>query len=88
MDAEALRTRLEADEAEALARLGSEQFLRALAGGDPRPGPLLDACTGADLAVVNAFESDELGTEDAVSRNEGTALDGLGNWADERHRLG
>jgi len=55
---------------------------------DGDPAPLLDVCAGADLAVVNAFESDELGTEDVVSRNERAALDGLENWADERHRLG
>lgn len=66
MDAEALRTRLEADEAEALARLGSQQFLRALAGGDPRPGPLLDAAAESEHAARETFSQwvdDESDTE-------------------------
>ncbi|MFC4406477.1 hypothetical protein [Haloarchaeobius iranensis] len=64
----------------------NDATIPAQAAGDP--APVLDACTGADLAVVNAFESEELGTGDAVSRNERAALDVLGDWAEERHRLG
>jgi hypothetical protein len=64
----------------------NDATIPAQADGDPTA--LLDACAGAELAVLNAFESDELGTGDPVSRNEGTALDVLSDWADERHRLG
>jgi hypothetical protein len=45
-------------------------------------GRLTDYCDRADCAVVNAFESDELGTENPVSRNELAALDALRAWAD------
>ncbi|MFB6250449.1 MAG: rubrerythrin family protein [Halobellus sp.] len=55
MDAETLRTRLEADESTALARLGSQQFLRALAGGDPRPEPLLNAAAESEHAARETF---------------------------------
>lgn len=39
-------------------------------------------CDRADAAVLNAFESDELGADDPVSRNERAALDRLRVWAD------
>jgi hypothetical protein len=39
-------------------------------------------CDRADCAVLNAFESDELGVENAVSQNERAALDALRQWAD------
>jgi hypothetical protein len=39
------------------------------------------------VAVVNAFESDELGTDDAVSRQERLALDALVAGADRIVRL-
>ncbi|WP_267643169.1 hypothetical protein [Haloarchaeobius amylolyticus] len=42
---------------------------------------LTDYCDRADVAVLNAFESDELGVEDAVSRNEREALVRLRVWA-------
>jgi len=44
--------------------------------------PLREYCEGATLVVANAFESDELGTDDPVSRHERAALDGLRAWAD------
>ncbi|WP_254271940.1 hypothetical protein [Haloarcula marina] len=39
-------------------------------------------CDRADAAVVNAFESDELGADNPVSANERAALDRLRAWAD------
>lgn len=42
---------------------------------------LTDYCDRADCAVLNAFESDELGVENPVSRNERAALDTLRAWA-------
>lgn len=43
---------------------------------------LTDYCDRADCAVLNAFESDELGTDSTVSQNERTALTRLRSWAD------
>ena len=51
------------------------------------PDRLADYCEGA-TAVLNAFESDELGTTDAVSRAEAAALDRFRERADREHRLG
>jgi hypothetical protein len=48
---------------------------------------LLAYCRRADAAVVNAFESDELGTDDAVSRQERLALDALEAGVDRVRRL-
>lgn len=48
---------------------------------------LLAYCDGAEVTVLNAFESDELGRDDPVSRNERAALSGLRAWADRVHRL-
>lgn len=42
---------------------------------------LHDYCDGAEAIVLNAFESDELGTDDAISRNELITLDALRSWA-------
>jgi len=39
-------------------------------------------CDGADVAVLNAFDSDELGVDNPVSRAERDALDRLRRWAD------
>ncbi|WP_324663824.1 hypothetical protein [Haloarcula sediminis] len=39
-------------------------------------------CDRADCSVVNAFESDELGVDNPVSRNELQALERLRAWAD------
>ena len=44
-------------------------------------------CDRAECAVLNAFESDELGTDDPVSRQERAALDALRGWADRTVRL-
>ena len=41
-----------------------------------------DYCDRAEAAVLNAFESDELGTDDPVSRREREVLDTLQAWAD------
>lgn len=46
------------------------------------PQALFDAIAGAECTVVNAFESDELGTNDPVSRNERRALAVFRDWAD------
>jgi hypothetical protein len=51
------------------------------------PDRLLAYCARAEVAVVNAFESDELGTDDAVSRQERLALDALVAGADRIVRL-
>jgi hypothetical protein len=51
------------------------------------PALLTDYCDRAALAVCNAFDSDELGTDDPVSRNERAALAALGKWAAEHVRL-
>lgn len=48
--------------------------------GDPTA--LFDVLADAECAVVNAFESDELGTDDPVSRHERRALAALRDWAD------
>ena len=53
--------------------------------GDPEW--LCSYCARADVAVVNAFESDELGTDDRVSRQERDALDALVVGADWIVRL-
>lgn len=50
-------------------------------------GTLLDRCADAELAVLNAFESDELGVDDPVSRRESAVLERLAEWADRRVRL-
>lgn len=50
-------------------------------------GQLTAYCDQADCAVLNAFESDELGTDDAVSRREREALAELHDWADRSIRL-
>jgi hypothetical protein len=46
------------------------------------PELLLAYCEPADCVVANAFESDELGVDDPVSREERTALETLRSWAD------
>lgn len=51
------------------------------------PTQLLTYCDTADCCVLNAFESDELGTDDPVSRNERQVLQCLEKWADYVHRL-
>jgi len=43
---------------------------------------LTDYCDRADCAVLNAFESDELGVGNPVSENERAALARLRSWAD------
>lgn len=49
---------------------------------------LLDYASRARVAVLNAFESEELGVDDPVSRNERAALDALAGWADRVVDLG
>lgn len=46
------------------------------------PERLLDYCESAECVVANAFQSDELGVDDPVSRQERRALETLRNWAD------
>jgi hypothetical protein len=45
-------------------------------------------CADAAVVVANAFESDELGTDDPVSGNERAALADLRSWADRIVELG
>lgn len=54
--------------------------------GDPKR--LTAYCDGAECTVSNAFESDELGTDDPVSRGERRALSVLKGWADRTVSLG
>lgn len=49
---------------------------------------LLAYCGRAECAVLNAFGSEELGTDDPVSRQEQAALDRLREWADRVIELG
>jgi hypothetical protein len=51
------------------------------------PDALTDYCDRAEAAVLNAFESDELGTEDPVSRREREVIATLRSWADRVVRL-
>ncbi len=51
------------------------------------PGALTALCESAECAVLNAFESDELGTDDPVSRAEAAVLDALRAVADRVVRL-
>jgi hypothetical protein len=46
------------------------------------PAELLTYCDRAGFAVLNAFESDELGVEDPVSRRERRALAAFRRWTD------
>jgi hypothetical protein len=48
----------------------------------------VDYCDRAETAVLNAFESDELGTDDPVSRRERAVLVTLREWTDYVVRLG
>lgn len=52
------------------------------------PERLLAYCDGSNVAVMNAFESDELGSEDHVSRQERVALSMFRTWADRVVQLG
>jgi hypothetical protein len=54
---------------------------------DADPARLLDYCAGAEVAVLNALESDELGTDDPVSRAEREALAALRSGVDRVRRL-
>ena len=56
------------------------------AGDDP--GLLTGYCDRAETAVLNALSSDELGTDDPVSRHERAALDAFRAWADRIVDLG
>lgn len=47
---------------------------------------LTDYCDRATVAVLNAFESDELGTDDPISRTEQRAHRALTEWADRSLR--
>lgn len=51
------------------------------------PGGLTEYCDRAETAVLNAFESDELGTDDPVSLRERAALSAFREWADRVVRL-
>lgn len=46
------------------------------------PERLTTYCEKAETVVMNAFKSDELGTDDPVSRQERTGLVALESWAD------
>ena len=54
--ADDLRQVVEADESAALSRLGSASFLRAAAGGDPTPEPLLSAAAASEHAARETFQ--------------------------------
>lgn len=52
------------------------------------PERLTTYCDRARCALLNAFESDELGTDDPVSRQERAALSVLKDWSDRPVSLG
>jgi len=54
---------------------------------DREVGRLLDYVAGAERVVCNALDSDELGTDDPVSRAERASLGRLREWADAEQRL-
>lgn len=54
----------------------------ALQSDAERTPRLTSYCARASVAVLNAFESDDLGIDDPVSRNERAALAQLRDWAD------
>jgi len=47
----------------------------------------LEYCGGADCVVINAYEGDEFGSDDAVSRQERATLRRLRTWADRTVEL-
>jgi len=51
-----LRRVVEADESASLSRLGSASVLRAAAGGDPAPEPLLSAAAASEHAARETFQ--------------------------------
>jgi hypothetical protein len=53
-----------------------------------KPKRLMASFDQAECVVVNAFESDELGTANPVSRQEREALSVLKGWADRTVSLG
>jgi len=67
MDATDLRADVEAEYADALARLGSPDLLVALSGGDPDPAALLCAAADSEHAARETFrEFVETADDDAV----------------------
>ncbi|UPM44883.1 hypothetical protein [Halocatena salina] len=52
------------------------------------PKRLMAYCDRAEYVILNALESDELGTDDPVSRQEREALSILKGWADRTVSLG
>lgn len=48
----------------------------------------LEYCGGADCVVVNAYEGDEFGSDDTVSRRERAVLQRFRTWADRTVELG
>lgn len=52
------------------------------------PDRLMTYCDLAECVILNAFEGDELGTADPVSRREREALGALRVWADRTVSLG
>lgn len=54
----------------------------ALQADSPPASVLTDYCDRAEVAVLNAFESDELGVDNPVWENEQAALGTLRAWAD------
>lgn len=53
-----------------------------------KPKRLMAFFDQAECVIVNAFESDELGMSDPVSRQEREALSVLKGWADRTVSLG
>jgi len=80
-NAAAAMERLDAAPADPVAVFVNDATI-ALQANTDRTSRLTDYCDRADCAVLNAFESDELGVEIPVSRNERTALSTLRAWAD------
>lgn len=79
-NAERARTLLASAPPDPTAVFVNDASIASQADGDTEP--LRDYCEGAERVVANAFESDELGTDDPVSRHERAALVELTEWAD------
>ena len=86
-NAVAAAERLDAAPADPLAVFVNDATIM-LQANPGRTTRLTDYCDRATVAVLNAFESDALGTADPVSTNERTALQQLRSWADRVHDLG
>lgn len=71
---------VEAAPADPLAVFVNDATIPFQSGDDPFL--VTDYCDDIETAVCNAFESDELGIDDSISRHERATLETLRSWAD------